>query len=130
MPRLRKQQPRAINSVRAAYTLKQTCQVVGIDSKTLHKWLKDLEISPVEDRYDHRIRLLSEEQVQQLVIVAQRRRHVSHTPKNDTPLGGYIRTVKDLSRRVDELQEALVTQAEFIKGLGEVRDTLRDTLQE
>src|SRR5262245_25746087 len=96
------------------YTLKQAGQIIGIDLKTLHNWMRDENIIPTPDRQDRRMRVVSEEQLDKLVEVAKRRKHRMATPRANTPLGGNIRTVSRLADEVRRLQETINAHGEAI----------------
>jgi hypothetical protein len=96
------------------YTLKQAGQIIGIDPKTLHNWMRDENIAPMPDRQDRRMRVVSEEQLDKLVEVAKRRKHRMAAPRANTPLGGNIRTVNRLADEVRRLQETINAHGEAI----------------
>jgi hypothetical protein len=91
------------------YTLAQAAQVLQIDSKTLHRRMGRAGIEPVISPDDHRVRLLTEGQIEQLKGVLDR---VARAPRSDTPLGGTVRVVKGLSARLAEVERMLAVETE------------------
>lgn len=98
----------------ALYTLKQVGEIIGVDLKTLHSWMRNEQIVPMLDSQDRRMRVLSEEQLDTLVEVAKRRKRRTAAPSASTPLGGNIRTVNRLVDEVRRLQETITAHGEAI----------------
>src|SRR5690349_2167999 len=98
----------------ALYTLKQAGEIIGVDPKTLHNWMRNEQIVPILDQQDRRMRMLSEEQIETLVKVAKRRKHRMASPRASTPLGGNIRTVNRLVDEVQRLQETITAHSKAI----------------
>jgi len=96
------------------YTLKQAGQIIGIDPKTLHNWMRDENIVPTPDHQDRRMRVVSEEQLDKLAEVAKRRKRRMAAPHANTPLGGNIRAVTRLADEVRRLQETINAHGEAI----------------
>jgi hypothetical protein len=91
------------------YTLTQAAQVLGVDSKTLQKRLERAGIEPVESLSDRRLRLLTGEQVEQLrKILAQ----LPKIPRGETQMGGAVKMIKALARRVGRIEELLSRQSD------------------
>jgi hypothetical protein len=96
------------------YTLKQAGEIIGIDPKTLHNWMRDENIIPAPDQQDRRMRVVSEEQLDKLAEVAKRRKRRMAAPRANTPLGGNIRAVNRLADEVRRLQETINAHGEAI----------------
>jgi len=92
-----------VNRDRAVYTLRQTTQIVGIDTKTLKRWLVDLAIVPTSDPSDQRRRLLTEDHLQLLLAHARSRGATKRVLKANSPLGTYTHNVQQLTAQVQQL---------------------------
>jgi Excisionase-like protein len=111
------------------YTLKQACQVLSVDSKTLHRWMRELTITPVADVSDGRVRLITEDAIIRLSNHARQRTTVSGVPKSDTPLGGYIRTVKHIEEELEEVRKNIGVQAVVLRKFGVAQSAYADALK-
>lgn len=82
------------------YTLQEAAELLGVDQKTLRKWLKESSMAPIPDDVDLRRRLLRHEQLEELA-----RKHRRSLRPDDAIQA----TVKALQRQVADLTRAVLS---------------------
>lgn len=84
------------------YTVREACERLGIQLRTLHIWMERARIEPQPDAVDHRKKVLTEAQVDDLARIHQRQPDPA-TDDNDS-LTDLKKQVEDLQRRVAALE--------------------------
>lgn len=78
-------------------TLQEAATTLGVEQKTLRKWIRETGIATVQDVVDQRRRLLSDEEVEQL------KNRYRRSPQKDL-----ASTVRALEQQVAALTEAII----------------------
>lgn len=89
----------------------------------------ELRITPVNDEQDQRVRLITEDDITRLSSYAGQRKIVSGVPKSDTPLGGYIRTVKHIQEDLEEVRKDIHVQGIALRKFGTAQSVYSDALK-
>lgn len=92
------------------YTLQEAANLLGVEQKTLRKWVKDSGIEPVPDHADQRRRLLDDEQVETL----RSRYHRGPRPHDDVAIlaqviQSQVAELNAMRRQVAALTEVVAT---------------------
>lgn len=82
------------------YTLHETASMLGVEQKTLRKWVKDSGIEPVPDDVDQRRRLLDDQQIEIL-----RNRYRRNARKQDD----LVMMLHSMQQQVDALTHAITS---------------------
>lgn len=80
------------------FTIQEAQDLLGVDQKTLRKWMKRSEIEPIQDAVDQRRRLINEDQLKLLARVHRRDLRLDSS-------SGLAATVRTLQHQVSQLQQ-------------------------
>src|SRR5438105_15775483 len=84
-------------------TLQEACIALAIDSATLWRWCKQAHISPAQDIYDKRRRMLSTMQVQRLAELHHISLAVTQDKREQVP-DDVVRRLAQLEDRIGRLE--------------------------
>ncbi len=87
------------------YTLQEAAERLGVEQKTLRKWIREASLEPALDEFDLRRKLLTEDQLQELAH--RHRRPIVDASDLHALVRSLQRQVADLRQSVSGLEARL-----------------------